>query len=152
EQQGAVRRPDFDQALPFFVASHPDGTVWTVDEHVLDTLELRVERPVEALAQGDVEEGQREPRVDGEDGGQDSDGPEGQPRLDVPRPETDHGVGASLTTKPTPRTVWMSLASKPSSIFRLSRAMCTSITLSSGVARRVSFHTSRASISRETTR
>src|SRR5262249_45080052 len=55
------------------------------------------------------------------------------------------------TTNPTPRTVWSSLVSKWSSIFSRSRATVPSITLSSGVARAVTCHTSRASISRETT-
>jgi len=36
------------------------------------------------------------------------------------------------------------------STFLRKRAMCTSITLSSGVARDGSFHTSRANISRDT--
>ena len=60
-------------------------------------------------------------------------------------------AGSSRSVKPTPRTVWSSFRSNPSSILRRSRAMCTSMTLSIGVARAVSFHTSRASISRDTT-
>src|SRR6185295_16001207 len=52
--------------------------------------------------------------------------------------------------KPTPRTVCSSFFSNGSSILRRSRATVTSITLSRGVARAVTCHTSLASISRET--
>src|SRR5262245_48719086 len=65
------------------------------------------------------------------------------------RPPSHHG-SPSCTTKPTPRTVWIRRTPPSTSTFFRSRAICTSITLSSGVARRGSFHTSRASISRET--
>ena len=57
----------------------------------------------------------------------------------------------SRTMNPTPRIVWMSLVGNSASSFRRSRAMCTSITLSSGVVRAVSFQTSRASVPRDTT-
>src|SRR5262249_15098010 len=59
---------------------------------------------------------------------------------------------ASPSMNPTPRRVCRSFFSKGSSILRRSRATVTSITLSSGVARAVTCHTSRASISRDTTR
>src|SRR5262245_20642038 len=55
-------------------------------------------------------------------------------------------------TKPTPRTVWSSFTGNGSSILRRRRAIDTSMTLSSGVARAATRHTSRVSISRETTR
>src|SRR5262249_13378793 len=57
-----------------------------------------------------------------------------------------HG-SPSCSTKPTPRTVWINATASSGSTFLRSRVICTSITLSIGVARRGSFHTSRASIS-----
>src|SRR6185312_16893173 len=57
-----------------------------------------------------------------------------------------------LRRYPRPRTVCSSFLSYGSSILRRSRAIVTSMTLSSGVALAVACHTSRASISRDTTR
>src|SRR5690242_8488408 len=56
------------------------------------------------------------------------------------------------STNPTPLIVRMSFFGKDSSTFRRSRAKVTSMTLSSGVARALTFQTSCASISRDTTR
>src|SRR5262249_49570709 len=55
-------------------------------------------------------------------------------------------------TNPTPRTVWSSFTGNGSSILRRSRAVDTSMTLSSRVARAATRHASRVSISRETAR
>src|SRR5215471_4827563 len=80
-------------------------------------------------------------------------------RPGVPQRETsaDRRVGdphprSRRRTKPTPRTVWSSFTVKGSSILRRRRAIETSMTLSRGVARAATRHTSRVSISRETTR
>src|SRR5262245_4061429 len=64
-------------------------------------------------------------------------------------PEAVHG-SPSCTTNPTPRTVWINGTASSESTFLRRRVICTSMTLSSGVARRGSFQTSRANISRET--
>src|SRR4051812_32364118 len=53
----------------------------------------------------------------------------------------------SVRIKPTPRMVCRSFTEAAESIFFRKRTIWTSITLSSGVARPISFHTSRASIS-----
>src|SRR2546426_12804124 len=75
--------------------------------------------------------------------------PKGEPyAYTVRMPHPFHG-SPSRRIKPTPRTVWMSLGKSWSTFFRR-RVMWTSITLSSGVARDGSFHTSRVSISLET--
>ena len=76
--------------------------------------------------------------------------PEGQARAHAPRGEPHSCLPPSMN--PTPRRVWRSFFSNGSSIFRRSRATETSITLSSGVARAATCQTSRASISRDTTR
>src|SRR3989442_313252 len=71
--------------------------------------------------------------------------PEGQARAHATRGEPHPCLPPSMN--PTPRRVWSSFFSNGSSIFRRSRAIETSITLSSGVARAATCHTSRASIS-----
>src|SRR5581483_5621498 len=76
--------------------------------------------------------------------------PEGESRAHMLGAEAAHDFSA-FRTKPTPRTVWTSLVANPSSTLRRMRTMCTSMTLSRGVWRTVSFQTSRANISRETT-
>src|SRR5712691_4487215 len=77
--------------------------------------------------------------------------PKREARPDVLWSKANHSA-LSLRTNPTPLTVWSSLAWNGSSNLRLSLAMFTSMTLSSGVCRGPSFQTSRAIISRETTR
>src|SRR5215472_13276519 len=59
--------------------------------------------------------------------------------------------GSPPSMNPTPRTVCSSFFSYGSSSLRRRRAIVTSMTLSKGVARAVACHTSRASISRDTT-
>src|SRR5205814_1079087 len=84
-----------------------------------------------------------------DDRGQDAGVPERQARADAARAQ--HHGGSEPRTNPRPRMVWMSFFAKGSSTLRRTRAMLTSMTLSSGVARAVTCQTSRASISRETT-
>src|SRR5579864_3920510 len=76
--------------------------------------------------------------------------PEREAASDMTNPEGHFFVSSIRITKPTPRTVCRSLTGHGSSIFRRIRAMWTSITLSIEVYRMVVFHTSRATISRET--
>src|SRR5438128_9965581 len=68
----------------------------------------------------------------------------------VRSPPAPHG-SPSRSMKPTPRTVWINFTGRSTSTLRRRRAMWTSMTLSRGVVRAVSFQTSRVSVSRETT-
>src|SRR5262245_15600103 len=75
--------------------------------------------------------------------------PERQPRAHARRMDSHSSPPPSMY--PTPRTVCSSFLSYGSSILRRSRAIVTSMTLSSGVARAAACHTSRANNSRDTT-
>src|SRR5439155_26717320 len=118
-------------------------------ERVLGGLVVVVQPVVELPDHRRPEEGVDGARVEEQ---READGhavPERQARAHAPRAQRAHGA-SSWRTKPTPRTVWTSRDPGSGSTFLRSRAMWTSTTLSMGVARAVSFHTSWASISRET--
>src|SRR5262249_34451892 len=72
--------------------------------------------------------------------GEDARVPQGEPRSETRI--GDLHPRSTRSTNPTPRTVWRSLGSSGSSIFRRRRATVTSITLSSGVARALTRQTS----------
>lgn len=99
--------------------------------------ELPVERLVHVVAHLD----QHGHGVDRDDHQKGEAVPEGQPRANASRPAH---ASSSRTTNPTPRTVWMIRVPGALSTLRRSRMMCTSMTLSSGVPRDGSRHTSRA--------
>src|SRR4029453_5560902 len=89
-------------------------------------------------------------RIDDQHQGKHRRVPGGQPNADRgTEPPATHG-SPSCSTKPTPRTVWINRTVPSVSTFLRKRVICTSMTLSMGVARRGSLHTSRASISRDT--
>src|SRR5256886_1267135 len=115
----------------------------------LDGGDVAVQARIELLQQpcADQEEDGRRERAD--DQGEYRRVPERETRTNASRPQRHRGKGPSKN--PTPRMVWISFVGKGSSTLRRTRAMVTSITLSSGVARAVTCQTSRASISRETT-
>src|SRR5262245_4093154 len=75
--------------------------------------------------------------------------PQRQPRAYGQRADSHSCPPPSMY--PTPRTVCSSFLSYGSSILRRSRAIVTSMTLSSGVARAIACHTSRVNISRDPT-
>src|SRR5205814_6976749 len=114
--------------------------------------ELRAESLVELPMERDAHEQEGRSDVDGEHRGEDRDVPQREAGPDMAGPQAHGQEVESPIMNPTPRTVWISLGSAVSSTLRRRRAMCTSMTLSRGVARPVSFQTSRASISRESTR
>src|SRR5437899_4057754 len=115
----------------------------------LDGGDVAVQARIELLQQpcADQEEDGRRERAD--DQGEHRRVPERETRTNASRPQRHRGKGPSKN--PTPRMVWISFVGKGSSTLRRTRAMVTSMTLSSGVARAVTCQTSRASISRETT-
>src|SRR5262249_28262401 len=116
---------------------------------VLDGREVVVDLLVQGSIETHLHEHKDPHRERADHHGQHCRVPQGEPG---PQAQAAHPHPRSARrTKPTPRTVWSSLGSNGSSIFRRSRAMVTSITLSSGVARAVTRHTSRASISLDTT-
>src|SRR5262249_33681023 len=112
--------------------------------------QLARQLPVQVLDETRPHEEEDGGREGTDDERQDAGMPERQARPDAARDEPH--AGGPPRMKPTPRRVWRSFFSNGSSTFRRSRATVTSITLSSGVARAVTCHTSWASISRDTTR
>src|SRR5207249_10289221 len=119
-------------------------------EHLLRDLAVVPEPAIQVLGKAVPQEGEHATCVQGQDRAQGRGVPEREADTDAPMaPPARHG-SPSRRTNPTPRTVWMSFGGASWSTFFRSRAMCTSITLSSGVAREGSFQTSRASISRDT--
>src|SRR5262249_40109466 len=124
-----------------------DAAVWGGRQQSLGGFKVVVQLIVELLEElvADGDEGRG--RVDNEHQEQQHAVPGGQPHANR---RGGHQGSPSFKTNPTPRTVWMRRAAPSASTFLRRRAIWTSITLSSGVARRGSFHTSRASISRDT--
>src|SRR5262249_31055580 len=118
--------------------------------HALDLRELAPELPVELVVEAELHEQDDTRGEYAHDQRQHERVPRRQARAHAER-QRPHACRVP-STKPTPRTVCRSLRSKGSSILRRSRAMVTSMTLSSGVARAFTCQTSEASISRETTR
>src|SRR4051812_25031023 len=109
------------------------------------SLQLRIQSSVEAL----VDEMQNASGKNADDERQHAGVPERKPRAHARRADLHPCPPPSMY--PTPRTVCSSFLSYGSSILRRRRAMVTSMTLSRGVARAVACHTSRTSISRDTT-
>src|SRR5262245_14849814 len=137
EQCDAPVRGQILQFLRFLAMNLPDG------RNLLP--ELRVQPGVEARR----DEKKNARGKDAYDKRQHASVPECKPRAHAWRAESH--LCLSLRMYPRPRTVCSSFLSYGSSILRRSRAIVTSITLSSGVALAVACHTSRASISRDTT-
>src|SRR5262249_47387939 len=117
--------------------------------HLLDTAELTVQLAVELAVEPCRHEEPHARRERADDHREHAGVPQRQARTYTRRAPSHARL--SPRANPTPRTVWRSFFSNGSSIFRRSRAIVTSITLSSGVARPLTFHTSRASISRDAT-
>ena len=129
----------------------PEEAAVVADLHFfLHEVEIVPEPAVEIDVQRLSQEEEHDGRVREQHSGQRHRVPEREAGSHAPRAESGH-AGPSRTAKPTPRTVWISLSGYPWSTFFRRRAMLTSMTLSRGVARDGSFHTSRASISRDTT-
>ena len=157
KEQRSFRRPDFYESLAvtillhllFGKRSHGHATVWCLHEQTFRRFQVLVHRAVQLIPQAEEQKHGRPAGIKKQQAAENSDVPEGQAGAHVAEPAVLHG--SSRNAKPTPRTVWISFGEKGSSTFRRKRAMWTSITLSSGVARLGSSHTSRASISRDTT-
>src|SRR5437667_7134811 len=119
-------------------------------EHPLRNLDvvtqIALEMDVQVVPQEDEHATPVERHGDGECGGI----PDRQTHTDTLRSPRATHASSSRNTKPMPRSVWMRCGGASWSTFLRKRAMCTSITLSSGVARDGSFHTSRANIARDT--
>src|SRR5262249_35998249 len=114
-----------------------------------DRRDLSVQLRVQCRVEARLDEKQNAYGKNANDERQRSGVPEREPRAHAW--ETDPHPSPPPSMYPTPRTVCSSFLSCGSSILRRSRATVTSMTLSSGVARAVACHTSRANISRDTT-
>src|SRR5262245_29971149 len=157
--QGAVWTPDlYPRAILLVIllsvvvraGGPPNPAVGCPLQHLLRHLKIITKLSVEFGGEALSQEYPDACRIKGQYSRQRSGIPEREPRPNAMREIPSSHRPPSCRMKPTPRTVWMSLAGKSWSTFFRKRAICTSITLSSGVARDVSFHTSRASISLET--
>src|SRR5262245_54799446 len=115
----------------------------------LDGRQVTFELPIQSANQDGLHEHENAAREHTDHQRKDGRVPQGEP--DAKRRHADAHGRSSRRTNPTPRTVWSIFVSNGSSTFRRRRAMVTSITLSRGVARAVTRHTSRASISLDTT-
>src|SRR4029434_4105919 len=120
-------------------------------DHHGGPLEIAPQLLIQQLGCTATDVGEDRRRIHGEHERHGGDVPQRQLHADAMRsPPACHG-SPSRSMKPTPRTVWINFTERSRSTLRRRRAMCTSMTLSSGVVRAVSFHTSRASVSRDTT-
>src|SRR5262245_17286044 len=137
EQRDTPVRRQILQFVGFFAINFADGRGFLA--------ELRVQGGVEARR--DEKQNPRGKYADDEC--QHARVPERQSRAHARRMDSHTSPPPSMY--PTPRTVCSSFLSYGSSILRRNRAIVTSMTLSSGVARAVACHTSRANISRDTT-
>src|SRR5262249_27587739 len=132
------------------VAAPADAPVRRPLYHLLGNFEIVMQAPIQLGRETPPQKEEHPTGVEDQHHGERPGIPQGEPYAYTARtPHPFHG-SPSRRTKPTPRTVWMSLMGKSWSTFFRRRAMWTSITLSSGVAREGSFHTSRVSISRDT--
>ena len=132
------------------VAGPRESALRRASDQPFRRLEVLVQLLVKLLEKLVSHRDERRRRIDDEHQAQDDRVPGGEPKSNREnRPARAHG-SPSFNTNPTPRTVCMSRWPVSASTFFRSRAIWTSITLSSGVARRGSLQTSRASISRDT--
>ena len=118
--------------------------------HLLDRREVLAEFCIEPALPRALTKSRLARRTNADDEREHASAPERESRPDGEPADSHPCLPPSMN--PTPRTVCSSFFSNGSSILRRSRAIVTSMTLSSGVARAVTRHTSRASISRDTTR
>src|SRR5215213_8341482 len=132
------------------IAGPDDSAVRGRGEESFGAFEVIVQLSVELLQELVADSEERGGRVDHHHQEQDNRVPAGQANANRRSRPPEHHGSPSRSTKPTPRKVWMSRGPLSGSTYLRRRVICTSMTLSSGVTRRGSLHTSRASISRDT--
>src|SRR6185295_11295068 len=153
KQQLAGGVPDLRPGMLFdrLFAVPRDAAFRRLFDHHGGPLEVAAQLLVEDLGGAAAHVREDGARVDAEDERHGRDVPQRQLQAHAVRsPPAPHG-SPSRSRNPTPRTVWINFIDRSRSTLRRRRAMWTSMTLSSGVVRAVSFQTSRASVSRETT-
>src|SRR5579875_962142 len=116
--------------------------------HCLHILDLVMK---DLALDGFVLECEDQAHIEGQNQSKNEHVPESEPGAELVSQRARHACG-SRRLKPSPLMVCRIFVGKGSSTLRRRRAIWTSMTLSNGVNRDPSFHTSRASISRETVR
>src|SRR5438477_9017459 len=114
-------------------------------QHLFSSFEILVQLVIEFGDQATSEKDEDSASVQDQHGGKSSCIPKREPYAHATRIPPQSHDSSSRRMNPTPRTVWINFVGNSKSTFFRRRLMWTSITLSSGVARESSFHTSRVS-------